>query len=211
IDVDRVHRTDLNRYTSLVMVSGSYSNLTESGMDAIRDWVREGGTLILIRGAVSWAIEEELIPYSRLASESDSSDTSPLPYDFMGAFRGANVIGGAIFRARIDTTHPLGYGYQNEELHTFRNSTTVIDPDGLNRWSTPLVYDEDPLAAGYISDSNLERLRNTPAIAVSSIGQGRVIAMTDNPNFRGFWIGTEKLFLNAVFFGSTIQGASTNE
>jgi hypothetical protein len=23
----------------------------------------------------------------------------------------------------------------------------------------------------------------------------------DNPNFRGYWLGTNRLFLNAVFFG----------
>lgn len=210
IDADQIHRTDLDRYTSLVMVSGSYSTIPEEGVESIREWVRQGGTLILIRQAVPWAISQELIPYS-LASENDEPDNgSPLPYDTLGQTRGAEVIGGAIFKAQLDTTHPIGYGYRSEELHSFRNSTIVIDPDGLNRWSTPLVYDEDPLAAGYLSDENLEKLRNSPAIVVSAIGQGRVIAMTDNPNFRGFWVGTEKLFLNALFFGHTIQGASAN-
>jgi hypothetical protein len=38
----------------------------------------------------------------------------------------------------------------------------------------------------------------------TSYGSGKVIVMTDNPNFRAFWYGTNKLFLNAIFFGSTI-------
>ncbi|MEX1212538.1 MAG: M14 family zinc carboxypeptidase [Balneolaceae bacterium] len=211
IDVDQVHRTGLNRYTSIVMVSGSYSTLSESGLDTLRDWIRQGGTLILIRGAVSWAIEQELIPYSLRQTDEDPATGSPLPYASMSATRGADVIGGAIFSARIDTTHPLGYGYQTDKLHTFRNSTIVLDPDGLNRWSMPLTYEQEPLVAGYVSDQHLENLRSTPAIAVSSIGQGRVIAMTDNPNFRGFWIGTEKLFLNALFFGHTTHEGTVNE
>ncbi|EJF10172.1 hypothetical protein [Pontibacter sp. BAB1700] len=32
--------------------------------------------------------------------------------------------------------------------------------------------------------------------------------MTDNPNFRAFWFGTNKLFLNSIFFGQIISGGS---
>jgi hypothetical protein len=35
-----------------------------------------------------------------------------------------------------------------------------------------------------------------------------VIAMPDNPNFRAFWYGTNKLFLNSIFFGQIINGSS---
>jgi hypothetical protein len=30
--------------------------------------------------------------------------------------------------------------------------------------------------------------------------------MLDNPSFRAFWYGTDKLMANAVFFGNTIGG-----
>ena len=29
--------------------------------------------------------------------------------------------------------------------------------------------------------------------------------LADNPNFRGFWYGSSRLFLNAVFLGATVQ------
>jgi hypothetical protein len=29
--------------------------------------------------------------------------------------------------------------------------------------------------------------------------------MTENPNFRAFWFGTNRLLLNAVFFGGIIE------
>ena len=44
---------------------------------------------------------------------------------------------------------------------------------------------------------------------ISSRDQGRVISFIDNPNFRGFWYGTNRLFMNAVFFGPTISSYST--
>ena len=36
------------------------------------------------------------------------------------------------------------------------------------------------------------------------MGRGRVVMFADNPNFRGAWYGTNKLFLNAIFFGNLI-------
>ncbi len=40
---------------------------------------------------------------------------------------------------------------------------------------------------------------------VGAEGNGKVIFFADNPNFRGTWYGTNKLFLNALFFGSHIN------
>jgi hypothetical protein len=39
---------------------------------------------------------------------------------------------------------------------------------------------------------------------VDEVGSGRIILFVDNPNFRGMWYGTNKLFFNALFFGSTV-------
>jgi len=36
---------------------------------------------------------------------------------------------------------------------------------------------------------------------VKRMGSGRVVAFTDNTNFRAFWYGTNKLLMNVVFFG----------
>jgi hypothetical protein len=34
--------------------------------------------------------------------------------------------------------------------------------------------------------------------------------MVDNPNFRAIWYGTNKLFLNAIFFGQVIEGGTAD-
>jgi hypothetical protein len=79
-----------------------------------------------------------------------------------------------------------------------------------NPYATPLYYTQEPLASGYISDENLEKLAGTASIIASDAGSGIVISMIDNPNFRAFWFGTNKLFMNAIFFGETIDGSSAN-
>ena len=55
--------------------------------------------------------------------------------------------------------------------------------------------------AGYISKPNLEELKNTVPFKTGSLGSGHVIYFTDNTNFRAFWYGTNKLLMNAIFFG----------
>ena len=50
-------------------------------------------------------------------------------------------------------------------------------------------------------------IRDSPGSAsllVSRINSGRVVLFADNPNFRGSWYGTNKLFLNAIFLGNNI-------
>ncbi|MES2882760.1 MAG: hypothetical protein V4676_11470, partial [Bacteroidota bacterium] len=57
---------------------------------------------------------------------------------------------------------------------------------------------------GYIHATSLKKVSNSAAILVGTEGSGRVIMFSDNPNFRGTWYGTNKLFLNALFYGSNI-------
>jgi len=59
--------------------------------------------------------------------------------------------------------------------------------------------------SGYISDKNRERLRGSPSVLVDRFGGGTVVLFVDNINFRGYWRGTNRLFLNALFFGDQIQ------
>ena len=48
-------------------------------------------------------------------------------------------------------------------------------------------------------------LKGSASLIVSGAGSGRVVLFADNPNFRGTWYGTNKLFLNAIFFGANIS------
>lgn len=208
LDKNDVGGADLNRYNVIIMTGYSYGDLSSRTVSSIKDWVSDGGTLIVMKQGVNWAKQQELadVTYKRADSENDDEVR---PYIKQGADRGAQVIGGAIFNAKLDLTHPLGYGFNDENLTVFRNSTLFLEK-GENPYSTPLYYSDSPLASGYISDPNLETLAGSAAIVVSRHGSGKVIAMTDNPNFRAFWYGTNKLFANAIFFGQTISGSSAN-
>ena len=189
------------------MVNGNYGDLTERAKNDLKEWVRNDGILITQRNAVNWAQSEGL--FSLETRDREESEQPRVPYADLSASRGAQEIGGSIFGGRLDITNPLGYGYRNESMHVFRNSTNFFEIT-KNPVATPLYLAENPLVSGYISSENLEIIGNTVSIAVSSYGGGTVISFVDNPNFRAFWYGTNKLFANAVFFGNTISRAAMN-
>ncbi|MEQ9302811.1 MAG: zinc carboxypeptidase, partial [Marinoscillum sp.] len=111
---------------------------------------------------------------------------------------------GSIFEAKVDLTHPLAYGMESDRMPLFRNHNLVMEKS-KNAYANPFVYTESPLLSGYVSEENLGRFKNSPAVTVSNVGRGKVITLADNPNFRAFWYGTNKIFMNALFFGESIS------
>jgi hypothetical protein len=83
----------------------------------------------------------------------------------------------------------------------FRNTSIIIEPN-KNSYNNPIQYTKNPLISGYISKQNLELLKGTVPFQSIKKGDGKIIIFTDNTNFRSFWLGTEKLFWNAIFFSN---------
>ncbi|MEX2513964.1 MAG: M14 family metallopeptidase [Cyclobacteriaceae bacterium] len=198
---------DLTRYNVLVMPSGAYGPWGKAGADKLLQWVEKGGTLIGRGTALNWLADQELAPFK---FESPAYEDSVIQKDYadFNNDKGSKVTGGSIFKANLDITNPLGYGYISPELHVFKTGNQFLIPS-KNPYANPLVYTDAPLASGYIHPTNLETLKGKSVIQVASQGKGNIIGFVDDPNFRAFWFGTNKLFLNAVFFGQTIDPGSS--
>lgn len=167
-----------------------------------------GGTIIAVKNAVRWLRGSEFTKLEYI-SNSPTDSTHTFQYAKLSANRGSQRIGGTIFEAKLDVTNPIGYGFTQSEIPVFRNSEIFIKKS-KKAYANPLVYTDSPLLSGYISNRNLDKLKGTAAITVSGVGRGRIISMVDNPNFRAFWFGTNKLFANAIFFGDLLSGAATD-
>ena len=70
------------------------------------------------------------------------------------------------------------------------------------------VYSESPLVSGYASAENVSRISGSAAMTATRLGEGAVVLFADDPNFRAFWYGTEKLYLNALFFSQLMRETS---
>jgi len=197
---------NLNRYNTLIMVSGSYNQIDSVQQHKIKNWVAQGNTLITTREASSWAIKKKLVKESLVKKEKDSGKAvKRLAYGDAPEILGKKRVGGAIFNVDLDLTSPLGFGYHRKILPVYRNSNVWLSPS-KNPYATVAKYVKNPHVDGFISPENLNTyLKKSASLIVSKIGKGRVILFADNPNFRGAWYGTNKLFLNALFFGSEIN------
>lgn len=195
-------RADLDRYTAIVLVNGWYGK----NVAPLYDWVRDGGTLVALGGGAKRAIEDSLVHVELMEAEKDTT-VQRRAYVELSQDIGAQQIGGAIFAAELDRTHPLGFGYSGERLPVLRRGDVFLKvPE--NPYATPLRYADDPLLSGYISERNLDVLKGSAGIIVGAVGKGRVVLATDQLNFRAYWYGTNKLFANAIFFGSVVEAGA---
>ena len=204
IRLSQFSRVSLEKYTTLIMVSGSYNQLAKIDIEKINDWVKKGNTLITIAKGSSWVIEKELVKESLLEPNNDSI-FSRKNYVSAAENIGRERIGGAILNVDLDLTHPLAFGYRDSSIPVYKNNNVFINKT-KDHYSSVGIYSKDPHIDGYISEKNMKNnLKNTASLIVSRLGSGRVVIFADNPNFRGSWYGTNKLFLNAIFFGDNIN------
>jgi len=210
LDILNFSRVRLARYNTLVIVSGVYNLLDKNSVDKIKAWVQEGNTLITIKTGAEWAIKNG---FTKFQLSVDSSMTKGrIDYDRATEIEGAKALGGSIFTIDLDTTHPIGYGFSKRKVSVYKNNSTLFQ-NSTSAYNTIAQYTNTPLVGGYLHPNSLKMIKNSPSILVGSEGSGRVILFADEPNFRGTWYGTNKLFLNALFLGSimTTPGANYTE
>ena len=204
IRLNQFSRTSLDKYTTLVMVSGSYSELNKNQIEKIKNWVGKGNTLITIARGSSWAIKSELIKETLVEPKVDSTYSRKRYVDARENI-GRERIGGVILKTDLDLTHPLAFGYNDTSIPVYKNNNVFINKT-KDDYSSVAIYSKDFHIDGYISESNRkDYIPGSASLIVSKIGSGRVVVFADNPNFRGSWYGTNKLFLNALFLGTNIS------
>ncbi len=199
----RLNRISLDRYNTLILVNGSYSGLGLGFSEKLKSWVRNGGIIIASQGALKYLNKIGLGKFEFVKKNNLDSVTIRL-YEDINEYNGAQQIGGAIFKTKIDLTNPLFYGYYSNYLPVFKNTEDFMTK-GTGSYSNPMVYTDSPLISGYISKENLNLLKKTSALGLSSYGKGKVIGFSDNLNFRAIFYGTNKLFMNAIYFGRDIN------
>ena len=195
LDVKSIKYRDISKYTHIVLPSYN-GGLLNDAKEKLSAWIKNGGHLIAYRDAVKWANKQELIEEEFREKELVAEDVS---FVNQGKFKGAQAIGGAIFNSRIDRSHPINFGIEDDYLALFRNSKIFMEPEE-NSYDNPIQYTQDPILSGYISEEQLALLKGSVPFKVKSKGRGSVLLMTDNTNLRAFWLGTQQLYANMLFY-----------
>lgn len=198
LDASYINRVDLSEYDVLILPGGwGYRDfMKESQLKDLKEWVRNGGKLIAMGGAISSISGEKGFGLKKKEIEKDSS-VNMQPYDGSEREQIKNAITGAIFKTKVDNTHPLAFGYDNSYF------TLKLGNDAFDYMSEGnVVYLEKnqnkPVSgfAGSIAQKNIDK---TLVFGVEDFGRGSVVFMVDNPLFRGFWENGKLFFANAIF------------
>lgn len=224
LDVSHLGRANFDRYNVIVLADGRYDSIAANHVETLKRWVRAGGTLVAMGRAAQWVGAKEIAAvefFGRGASagapggertrsttsatdEASAVEPRRFPYASASDREALRLVSGAVFAASIDRTHPLGYGFSDERLSVMRSNTMLLRP-AKSPYETPAVYTARPLQAGFVSEANQKAIANTAAVVALPAGRGAVVAMPDDPNFRGFWYGGNRVFFNAVFHGRAIR------
>lgn len=195
LDTRNFNRIDITKYTHIIIPS---SGLEKSIITKLQTWVKNGGVLVGYKNTARWLASNKMINIKFKTAKRDT--ITSVSFENRSLQSGAQVIGGAIFEAKLDRSHPINFGYKENTLALFRNTTLFMQAD-KNSYNNPIQYTQTPLLSGYISKENAKVIPNTVPFKVGRLGRGRVIVFTDNTNFRAFWFGTNKLLMNTIFFG----------
>ena len=108
-----------------------------------------------------------------------------------------SAITGAIFKASVDPTHPLAYGYDDNyfTLKLGNRSYNYLD----NGNAVYLSKGANVPVSGFAGSEAQKKIDESLIYGSERIGRGQVIYMVDNPLFRGFWENGKLFFANALF------------
>jgi len=203
IDLDRVGSVDLSPYSVVVVpASGSLdATIGSGGMNRLKEWVRAGGTLVVVGGSANWAARS-ILGIDRTGDAADEEPDQAKLADLSWAERRERGVEGrvpgALLLATVDETHPLSAGLGPRVGIIKRGASTLPIRDSA---SVVARFEDDPRVGGSISQRRLEALAGTPLMTMHGEGRGRVISIVEDPTLRGFNHHPARMLLNAITLG----------
>ena len=178
-------------------------------MEELTAWIRGGGRVIAIERAMNTFMGKGGFNLSRYASDAEQKEASRqsdeekeaialTPYAERGSRFESFRLPGAIFKLKVDNTHPLGYGYP-DYYFTLKNngSRYAYLPNG---WNVGIIDSEAAYVSGVAGEEAKKTLAKSMVFGVENVGRGAVVYMADNPLFRAFWENGKLFMVNAMFF-----------
>ena len=200
LSAETLRSLDLHDYEVLVFPDGNYADrLGKGGVDKLKQWVSEGGTIVAVKGA-SGFLRAKDVEISKLKpweppKEKNGDKDAPPQSDRYFDFR----VPGSAFRTTMNERSYLTFGVPRPPA-VLVEGTGAFLPLAKKVDNILTIDAKEPLISGVAWDESLERIKGSVYVATEPSGRGRVITFADDPHFRLFWRGTLPIFLNAVLY-----------
>lgn len=209
VEQARLSRIDLADYTHVFFVDGYYKGLSKQFIEGMKRWLSNGGTVFAQKRAAQWLAKQEILKVKMVEKSviNDLFSTDGLTYQDKESLSARKRIAGAIFESTLDLSHPLTYGFLNDGLPMFKNSTLIMEPaDAV--FNTVASFSPTPLMSGYTDSNLVNKIASSPALVAHNYGRGRVIATPNVFAFRGYWMGSARLLSNSLFFSKAFSASA---
>lgn len=208
IEVPTLRSRDLAKYRAVILPDSGLdliSALGKGGVEALKRWINEGGTLIAIKGSAA-SLRAKEVEISKLAewSEKKSDDKDGADDDAAEDRRFDYRIPGSAFETTMNSRSYLTFGLTTPPAVLIEGSR-ALTPLARKTDNVVTVTGKDPLVAGFAWPESIERVRNSVYLARERVGRGSVITFADQPYYRLFWRSTLPLLMNAAVFSPTFN------
>ena len=159
------------------------TGLGTEGVNAIRDFVQKGGTLITLNGAAAFPVDRLGIGVRNvLAGKSTKEFWCP----------------GSTLKVNVDNSNPAAYGMPAQALALYLNSPAFeVTAQNSENYEVVVRYaDRELLESGWLVGE--ENLARRAAVVSAKLGQGRVLLIGFPAQHRAQTHGTYKLLFNGL-------------
>ncbi len=161
----------------------------------LRAFLDAGGAILTIGSSTSLGFHAELPIANALLERSGEGVDRPLP-------RERFYIPGSLLQARVDNSHPLGFGMPDRIDLFFDNSPVFrLKPEARLAGLQPVAwFDSDrPLRSGWAWGQRY--LQDGAAVIDAPVGKGRLLLFGPEIAFRAQPHGTFKFLFNGIYYG----------
>ena len=201
-NADQLGNLSLSDFNLLILPEGRFSVDTKLATK-LNNWISGGGRLIAVGNSVNALVGKNGFSLKKATEKKETKGAESInkpfdPYSGQNRRRISNFIPGAIFKLKMDNSHPLGYGFPDYYFSLKTSSLTFPYQKAL--WNVGTLG-EELMVTGFAGAKARAKLMNSTVFAVQeNRSGGSVTYLIDNPLFRCFWENGKLLFSNAVFF-----------
>ncbi len=195
IIADQSPRDIVEGYDSSATRPEYRGGIGEAGIDNLKQFVADGGTLIMMGNACDLAIERLPIPVRN---------------GKRGLSRDQHFSAGAILRIKVDTADPLGYGMAPDTYGFYVNSPFFSIAEGVASQRTKVVASypaANILASGSLNGEEL--MANRGAVVSIDMSPGRVVLFGLRPQHRAQTHATFPMLFNALYLSAADKTTPT--
>ncbi|MEA4868650.1 MAG: M14 family zinc carboxypeptidase [Rikenellaceae bacterium] len=177
---------------NVVVLTGDF-DLEKVAAESLARWARSN-TLVAVGNGMQFAVKNNLadIKFRPVRRDVDSALVS---YAYGLQNRRFTPFTGIVLESMVDLTHPLAVGLKHNSLPVFKRGSQIVD-----KVADPyMVFSRigpEPLLSGYVTPAVLDKVKGTPYV----VSQKGLVFFPDSPYFRGYWLGTARTFMNALFY-----------